>query len=72
MAQDICSQHAVACAGLQGSSKHLTEEDMTKVWSLQRGFKTKIMESKRLMKTARSQFKQLLFEARYHLHFLQL
>ena len=60
-----CSVSSKAgCVGVQGSSGHVTEEEMMKLWGLQRDFRSKVMGSKRLMRAARSQLKDLLSAAR--------
>ena len=55
------------CAGLQGGSKHVTEEEAEKLWSLQQSFAAAVLGCKPLMKTARVQLRELLRSARYAL-----
>lgn len=43
----------------------MTEEEIMKLWALQQAFRSRVMASKRLMKAARSQLKELLSAARW-------
>ena len=46
----------------------MTEEEIMKLWALQQAFRSRVMASKRLMKAARSQLKELLSAARWSIH----
>ena len=43
----------------------MTEEDLMRLWGLQQDFRSRVMASKRLMRAARSQLKELLSAARW-------
>ena len=61
---DILGLLFSAGTGLQGSSRHVSEEEAEKLWRLQQRFKANVLASRHLMKTARSQLKELLRGAR--------
>ena len=51
-------------AGLQGSGKHVTEEDAAQLWSAQQRVRAAVLGSKQLMSIARSQLRVLLRSAK--------
>ena len=50
----------------------MTEEEMLKLWALQQAFRSRVMASKRLMRAARSQLRELLSAARWSIHLINV